>query len=44
MQAIAKNMEREVLRQKLTTDEREQALKRIRPRSLAATSSAATWW
>ena len=31
MQIIAKNMEREVLRQKLAADEREQALKRIRP-------------
>ena len=30
MQAIAKNMEREVARQKLTAEEREQALKRIR--------------
>jgi 3-hydroxybutyryl-CoA dehydrogenase len=31
MQAIARNMEREVARQKLTAEEREQALKRIRP-------------
>jgi 3-hydroxybutyryl-CoA dehydrogenase len=31
MQAIAKNMEREVLRQKLTAEQRELALKRIRP-------------
>ncbi|MGA2962049.1 MAG: 3-hydroxybutyryl-CoA dehydrogenase [Candidatus Korobacteraceae bacterium] len=31
MQTIAKNMEREVARQKLTAEEREQALKRIRP-------------
>jgi 3-hydroxybutyryl-CoA dehydrogenase len=31
MQAIAKNMEREVARQKLTAEEREQALNRIRP-------------
>jgi 3-hydroxybutyryl-CoA dehydrogenase len=31
VQAIAKNMEREVARQKLTAEERERALKRIRP-------------
>jgi 3-hydroxybutyryl-CoA dehydrogenase len=31
MQTIAKNMEREVARQKLTAEERERALKRIRP-------------
>jgi len=31
MQAIAKNMEREVVRQKLTAEQRELALKRIRP-------------
>jgi len=30
MQAIARNMEREVVRQKLTSEQREQALKRIR--------------